>query len=258
MKSPILLLAVTIAAFSSCTTAYKSGQTPDDVYYSPARPQEEYVRVEKNDDRYYQGRGQDYYEDRFLRMRLTNRYRWSALDDYYFHNTYAYNAYGYYNNWYSPWNSYWAWNSFYNPYNPYCGGLPYYYYPGGVITKNPTAYTPPSRAAVFNPNSYLNAGSQRSTTGSRGIMNSYNNNNGPRYNNNNNNNSRTSNRNAGSLGQSVRKVFSNSNNNSGNTPSRTYNPSNNNNNSPSSTAPRSSSGGSSSSGSSGGSSRPPR
>lgn len=252
MKSSILLLALTVAAFSSCTTAYKTGQTPDDVYYSPTRPQEEYVVVEKKDDRYYRGNDEDYYEDRFLRMRLNNRYRWSALDDYYFYNTYAYNAYSVYNNWYSPWNSYWAWNSFYNPYNPYCGGFPYYYYPGGAIIKNPTAYTPPSRAAVFNPNSYLNATNENRSTGSRGIISSYNNSNGPRYNNSNNN--RTSNRNSGSLGESVRKVFSNSNNNSNSTPSRTYNPSSNNSSSSSSTAPRSSSSG----GSSGGSSRPPR
>ena len=55
MKPSILLLALTAAAFSSCTTAYKTGQTPDDVYFSPTRPQEEYVRVEKQDDRYYRG-----------------------------------------------------------------------------------------------------------------------------------------------------------------------------------------------------------
>ena len=45
MNSKILLLALFVAALSSCTTAYKTGQTPDDVYYSPARPQgEEYVQ----------------------------------------------------------------------------------------------------------------------------------------------------------------------------------------------------------------------
>ena len=87
MKSYVLLLALTVAALSSCTTAYKSGQTPDDVYYSPTRPSAEYVSVEKQDDRYYRGTDEDYYEDRFLRMRINDRYRWSALDDYYFYNT---------------------------------------------------------------------------------------------------------------------------------------------------------------------------
>ena len=254
MKSYIPILAVTLAVFSSCSTAYKAGQTPDDVYYSPTQPGAEYVNMEKRDDRYYRGNDQDYYEDRFLRMRLNNRYRWSALDDYYFYNTYAYNAYGRYNNWYSPWNSYWAWNSFYNPYNPYCGGLPYYHYGGGTIIKNPIASTPPSRAAVFNPNSYLNNSNTR-TTSSRSIFNNNNNNNNSRYNNYNNTNNR--NRNAGSLGESMRKVFSGSgnNNNSYSTPSRSYEPSSNSSRSSSSS---SSSGSRSSGGSSGGSKRPPR
>ena len=252
MKSSILLLALTAAAFSSCTTAYKTGQTPDDVYYSPARPQEEYVRVDKKQDQYKRGSDyytDDYYEDRFLRMRMTNRYGWSALDDYYFYNAYAYNAYGRYDNWYSPWNSYWTWNNYYNP---YCGGIPYY--PGTVIIKNPRVYTPPSRATVFNPNSYINNVNAKRAVGSR-LSNSYNNSNNTRYNNNN-----TSNR-SSSFGQSVRKVFSNSNSNSNSgsnysnpsnssTPSRSYNSSSGN----SSSSSRSSSSGSSG----GGSSRPPR
>ena len=62
MKSAILLLALSAIIFSSCTTAYKSGQTPDDVYYSPARPQDEYVKAQRNDNRY----SDDYYEDRYL------------------------------------------------------------------------------------------------------------------------------------------------------------------------------------------------
>jgi hypothetical protein len=245
MKPSILLLALTAAAFSSCTSAYKAGQTPDDVYYSPARPQAEYVRVEKQDDRYYRG-SDDYYEDRFLRMRLQNRYRWSALDDYYFYNTYAYNPYGYYSNWNSPWNSHYAWNNFYNPY--YGGIYCHSYYPG-VIIKNPRTYTPPSRALVFNPNSYLNNNTGNRSVGARSLGNNYNNNNS-RYNN--------SNSNRNSLGQSVRKVFSNSNSNNSynsnnSTPSRSYNPSSNSSNSSSSPSR-----GSSNSSSGGGSSRPPR
>ena len=245
MRHRILLLVVTAAVFGSCTTMYKSGQTPDDVYYSPTRPQDEYVRVEKQEGRQYRG-SDDYYEGRVLRMRLQDRYRWSALDDYYFHNTYAYNAYGNYYNWNSPWNSYWAWNNFYNP---YCGGIPYY--PGSVIIKNPRTYTPPSRALVFNPNSY-NPATSNSSIGSKSFSNSYNSNNGSRYNNNN----RSSNNN--SLGGAVRKIFSNENSGNGNynsnnnsTPSRSYTPS-------SSSSSSSSSSGSSGSKSGGGVSRPPR
>jgi len=240
MRQYILLLAFVAAVFTSCTTAYKTGQTPDDVYYSPVRPQDEYVRVEKQEDNSYRG-SDDYYEDRFLRMRLQDRYRWSALDDYYFYNTYAYNAYGNYHSWNSPWNSYWAWNNYYNP---YCGGIPYYY-PGTIIIKNPKIYTPPSKALVFNPATY-NTGNVK--TSARGLSGSYN---GNRYNNNNRNSSST-------LGSSLKKVFSGSNSesyspssNSSSTPSRSY--------TPSSSSSSSSSGGSSSGSKSGGGvSRPPR
>ena len=55
MNSRIILLGLAVAAFSSCSTAYKAGQTPDDVYFSPARETEAYVKVEKNDDRRYTG-----------------------------------------------------------------------------------------------------------------------------------------------------------------------------------------------------------
>ncbi len=87
MKSFLPLLALLIV-FASCTTAYKSGQTPDDVYFSPTRPQEEYVRVEKEDDRQYRRNEQqeDYYsynDDRYLRMKIRNRDQWSYLDEYY-------------------------------------------------------------------------------------------------------------------------------------------------------------------------------
>ena len=47
MKLSYYSLALTVAVFSSCTTAYKTGQTPDDVYFSPVRQQDEYVQVEK-------------------------------------------------------------------------------------------------------------------------------------------------------------------------------------------------------------------
>ena len=244
MKQYILLLAIVAVVFTSCKTAYKTGQTPDDVYYSPVRPQDEYVRVEKQEDNSYRGTPEDYYEDRFLRMRMQDRYRWSALDDYYFYNTYAYNAYGNYHSLNSPWNSYWAWNNYYNP---YCGGIPYYY-PGTIIIKNPKIYTPPSKALVFNPASY-NSGDVK--TSARSLSNSYNG--SSRYNNNNRNSSNTN-----TLGSSLKKVFSGNNNsesyspssNSSSTPSRSY--------TPSSSSSSSSSGGSSGSKSGGGVSRPPR
>jgi hypothetical protein len=119
MKSTILLLALSAAAFSSCTTAYKTGQTPDDVYFSPARPEEEYVRVDKDEDREYRY-DDDYYDDRYLRMKVRNRDRWSDLDEwYYYGKTSNYYGYGYRYNW-SAWNPYNSWNYYYNPYCKSC------------------------------------------------------------------------------------------------------------------------------------------
>lgn len=248
MKSYIFLLALAVVAMSSCTTAYKTGQTPDDVYYSPVRPQDEYVRTENRDNRYYEG-SDDYYTDRYIRMRIQNRYQWSVLDDYYFNNPYAYSPYAYYGNWSSPWNSYWAWNSYYNPYY----SSPWHYYGGSpIIIKNPVRYTPPSRAVVFNPNSYINTVPQ-GASGNK--MNSaYN---GRNYNSGSNGGSRYNNTN--SSGRS-RNSYSNSNRDnspgyspSNSTPSRSYNPSSSSSNSSSSGSRPSSSSSSSS-----GNSRPPR
>ncbi len=37
MNSKLLLISISIITLASCSTAYKTGQTPDDVYYSPVR-----------------------------------------------------------------------------------------------------------------------------------------------------------------------------------------------------------------------------
>ena len=51
----LVLFIAGLAAFASCSTAYKMGQTPDDVYYSPAKPQSEYASNDRDreDDSYY-------------------------------------------------------------------------------------------------------------------------------------------------------------------------------------------------------------
>ena len=101
MKSKILLLALSVAALSSCTTAYKTGQTPDDVYFSPARPQDEYVRIDKEDSRQYRS-DDDYYDDRYLRMKVNNRSRWTDFNDWYSYEKYGF-GYNYtYGTYYNP------------------------------------------------------------------------------------------------------------------------------------------------------------
>jgi hypothetical protein len=213
MKPQILLLAFFSAvAFSSCTTAYKTAQTPDDVYYSPARPEDEYVRVEEKDSRRYEG-SDEYYDDRYLRMKVRNRSRWSDLDDYYYFGNNRYN-YGYYHNsWNNPWNPYTYWNCTYNP-----------YYTGVVIVKPSSPnYTKPR---FFNLNTYNNNTYNPSNIKTQGS--------GPRttYSNQSNTNS-----NAGNI---LRNIFSGNN---------SSNNSNNSSSSPTKTTSSSSSG--SSSGSSG-------
>jgi hypothetical protein len=159
MKSSILLLAVIIAVFSSCTTAYKTGQTPDDVYYSPARPQnnfednnsgEEYAEAQKENDKQYRY-NDEYYDDRYLRMKVQNRSRWSELDDWYF-TDYRYRRYYFYSNNFcccnSSWNAHSFWNSYFNP-----------YYNNYVIVnpKNTFAYSKPR---TFNLNTFTPASGQ--------------------------------------------------------------------------------------------------
>lgn len=234
MKSLSLLLALAaVIALGSCTTAYKTGQTPDDVYYSPAQPADEYVQVQKRENRYYSS--DEYYEDRYLRMKVRNRYRWNDLDDwYYFGNRYNYSYFNY-NYWNNPWNPYTYWNYTCNPYHP------------GVIIVNPKSltYSGPRR---FNLNSYNSNAITQNNYSNPKTASSFSR---PRtfstgsYNN--NSNSSRSERTNGNTGSFLRNVFNGSNNNSSSSSS------NNSSNSSSS-----SSSGSSSSSSGSGSSAPVR
>lgn len=110
MYTKILLIAVSIASLSSCSTAYKSGQTPDDVYYSPVRAVDE--TQNKEDDKNKDEAQNQTPEDREIRWGIRDR-RWRDFnDDYdysYRKSPYGYctctcNNYGYYYNpYYSPW-----------------------------------------------------------------------------------------------------------------------------------------------------------
>ena len=142
MRSAILLLVLSAAVLGSCTSAYKTGQTPDDVYYSPARQHDEYVNVKQHDDQKYKN-DDEYYDDQYLRMKVHNRVMWSDLDDYYYYNPRF--SYSYYNsfNWNNPWTPLMFWNSYYNP---YCSPVMYTGY-SKVIYNHPR---------IFNLNTYNN------------------------------------------------------------------------------------------------------
>lgn len=120
MKNKILLFIFSLIALFSCNTAYRSGQTPDDVYFSPVKYEgEEDKKEEKEDSTITQNS-----EDRQIRMKTRDR-RWRELDvrygyDYTYHPYYYGYNYGYY----------------YNPY--YCN------YPvrnGITVTNNPIRTT---------------------------------------------------------------------------------------------------------------------
>ncbi len=127
MKTTILpILILFVLVLSSCSSVYKTGQTPDDVYYSPTRgvveEEKEEVSSRNNPD------------DRYLRMKVANRNRWASIDDFNYWNDTRFdycNRWNYNNNYnwgysYMPsWNNYWGfysyhpsrfgWGGWYNP-----------------------------------------------------------------------------------------------------------------------------------------------
>jgi len=103
MNTKLLLLAFSVAAIISCSTAYKSGQTPDDVYYSPAKFEENKDKDDKEEQR--NDLAQQSTEERRIRQTLRDR-RWRVFDNYdytfnnspYNHWNFNQNNYGYYYN----------------------------------------------------------------------------------------------------------------------------------------------------------------
>lgn len=90
MNLKTLLISFSFAGLMSCSSAYKVTQTPDDVYYSPARNIDSYEENDKKDeykenhDRYDdRNYGYEQWDDRRLRLRCQSRYnRWKTFDDY--------------------------------------------------------------------------------------------------------------------------------------------------------------------------------
>lgn len=127
----LLASALAVVMFTSCSSVYKTGQTPDDVYFSPTRLDngDEKKRDDERDS-YASNRN----DDNYLRMKSRDRRRWGTLDD----NDYWYNydcSCRCNNTWESSrrwtgssWNS-WVWNtgygSYYNGWG--YGGSSYYY-----------------------------------------------------------------------------------------------------------------------------------
>lgn len=133
MKYKILLFGLIAAVFTGCSSVYRASQTPDDVYFSPAK--EGARKATGKQDRY-----EDYVssqDDRYLRMKVRDRERWSMIDDYSYWNDSRYIPYYNYNSYRNSFYSPFAWNNWYSPFglSPYGISLTYnwnsgyYYYP---------------------------------------------------------------------------------------------------------------------------------
>jgi hypothetical protein len=210
MQTKILLLALSAVAFSSCSTAYKSGQTPDDVYYSPVR----YTEAKQDNDRdEVKNKPAQPATDYSINMSIRDR-RWRDFSDDYNYDNSPYNYtcnkynYGYY-------------------YNPY-------YYPWAIYTGK-TSYSKPvnSTPRMVNLNAYKNYNSNVATSKTTGSTSWFKP--SDRYNNSNSDNN----------GRRNRVTIFPNNNSSSNNNTRTYSPSSSSGSSSGSSSPGSSSSGSS-------------
>jgi hypothetical protein len=156
MRHRILLLVVGSAVFGSCTTMYKSGQTPDDVYYSPGREVPAYVQTEEKSEESPMYNENENMSDYYLRMKAYDRNRWSAFDndpmywnDWRWNNQLYFNTFrpgvsmgiGHGTGWNTGMNYHtgYTWGSPYNGgYSPFTAG----YYGAPIIVINPKTYNP--------------------------------------------------------------------------------------------------------------------
>ncbi len=155
MKNNLVYLLCVIALLTSCSTAYKTSQTPDDVYYSPG--QKIYSNASYETDNASA-------DDEYLHMKVRHHEMWSTIDDY----DYWYDSRYYSNNYYNPYISGFSLGVGY-AYAPYHSYNPYGYNPWSswyspcytvVYYKNPTVYYRPVRnynsLSTYNNKSYNN------------------------------------------------------------------------------------------------------
>lgn len=153
MRKLIVFISASLLVVS-CSTAYKSGQTPDDVYFSPARNNSGYVMVEENDGY----RSEDVpMGDRYLRMKTFGGSRWRMFDDdYTYWNNPHWNNRSYFDIYPSIGMNRMLWGNplfygntgFFNPFSPVYYGQPV------VVFNNPKNVTRSTGPRVINLNNY--------------------------------------------------------------------------------------------------------
>lgn len=106
----LIALGIVMLSFliSSCTSLQQTTTiATDDLYYAPNKQVVETQAVAANEEEGYQDY-QNYQDDRYLRMKVANRNRWSVIDDWGYWNDPRFN--------YSYYPSYMGWNSWYTGY----------------------------------------------------------------------------------------------------------------------------------------------
>ena len=123
MKTILLFTALSGSlAMVGCSSAYRTAQTPDDVYFSEGPPAREYAEQKKTPETPQEGYT-SYWEkqdDNMLRMKVSDRDKWNAVDDIDYWQGYNNNYWVNYN---SPFNSPWAYNPY--AYNPHAFNNPW-------------------------------------------------------------------------------------------------------------------------------------
>lgn len=156
MKNFINIVALFVIISLAGCSAYKTGQTPDDVYFSPGK-----VLQPKEDVEYQEY--QAYSDDQYLKMKVQNNDLWSSIDDYdyWYDSRYAFGL-----NYYSSNFMYYGYNNFYSPYYSYYYS-PYSYYENSywgmynpvyvaAYYKNPTISSNTSYTSASNISAYKN------------------------------------------------------------------------------------------------------
>ena len=225
MKINFLLAALATTTIMSCSTSYKTGQTPDDVYYSPARLQTDNVRRDDDNKKVRDNSVYTTPDDRYIRRRVHNQ-RYRRYDDRY---DYPYGYSNGYNNGYPVYTNPKT-NTTQNTSQPRKTNLGAYS-PNTTTPDSVKSYNPKSgniNTSPTNPVRTFGSGNSSTNNGSalgnliRRIFNGDSNSNNNNYNNSNNNYNNSNSNNSSS------RTFERSNNNNSN---------NNNNNSNTKSAP---------------------
>ncbi len=145
MKKSFLPIITVSLLLAGCSAAYKTAQTPDDVYFSSNPAAKAYVAKDTRAGTVDDGSYQSYFDndDAYLRMKVRNGGKWNSIDDQDYWYGYSGGCqcnsnWGYYNN-FSAFSRPWGYNMYaYSGYNPYN-----YYNPWGLNNWYSSGYYSP-------------------------------------------------------------------------------------------------------------------